>query len=344
MGRVKDYILQAGNRDARHVRFVALVSRRQGHAIWSLWDGLTAILRIWWARLTGRLALVHVNVGDRGSLFRKGTILLAARLVGARVVLHLHAAELLQFYETLPAPVRFIVRLMFRVSDVCVVLGKPWQTWLIDRLGIDPGKIEILYNGVPGDFPDRKARAPGTPFRILFLGNLLERKGVHDLLHAFARIPAETPDWAARIAGGGDIERYAAMAAELGVTARVEFCGWVDKAGARELLINSDCLILPSYDEGLPLVILEALASGLPVVATPVGSIPEVLEEAKTILFVEPGNRDAIAAALARLIGDAALFETLSVEGRALYNRSFTLEAFTGHLFDIYRRHCNVEV
>lgn len=344
MGRVKDYILQAGNRQAQHVRFVALVSRRQGHAVWSLWDGLTAILRIWWAQLTGRLALVHVNVGDRGSLFRKGAILLAARLVGARIVLHLHAAELLQFYETLAPPVRAVVRLMFRVADVCVVLGAPWQRWLIDRLGIDPARIEILYNGVPGDFPARPERAAGAPFRILFLGNLLERKGVHDLLHALARIPAETPPWIARIAGGGDIERYTAMAAELGITARVEFCGWVDKPGARDLLITSDCLILPSYDEGLPLVILEALASGLPVVATPVGSIPEVLEEAKTILFVAPGDRDAIAATLARLIGDPALYRTLSVEGRALYDRSFTLDAFTARLFTIYRRHCNVDV
>ena len=108
----------------------------------------------------------------------------------------------------------------------------------------------------------------------------------------------------------------------------MRFAGWVDQAGAAACLAEADALVLPSYDEGLPLVILEALSLGVPVVTTPVGAIPEVLDDGDTALLVPPGDVDALAGALARLAGDAALAARLSERGRALYEREFTLPVF----------------
>ena len=111
------------------------------------------------------------------------------------------------------------------------------------------------------------------------------------------------------MAGGGPVDIYRALAAELGIADRVTFTGWVSQDAARALMVNSDALILPAYDEGLPLVILEALASRTPVICTPVGSIPEVLEDRRTALFVSPGDEAGIAAAILTLIdqpGDPA--------------------------------------
>jgi glycosyltransferase involved in cell wall biosynthesis len=126
------------------------------------------------------------------------------------------------------------------------------------------------------------------------------------------------------------------MAAELGIADRVTFTGWLSQEDARREMVNSDALILPAYDEGLPLVILEALATGTPVICTPVGSIPEVLEDGRDALFVTPGNEAEITAAIATLMDDPALHRRLAAEGSSLYQRLFTMDAFARAVGALY--------
>src|SRR5512132_2326552 len=135
-------------------------------------------------------------------------------------------------------------------------------------------------------------------------------------------------NWRATFAGGGAIELYRRKADSLGLLPRVDFAGWVDQRRAAELLAASDVLVLPSYDEGLPLVILEALTAGVPVVCSPVGAIPEVLEDGKSVVFVQLGDSQGLTDALAELGREPALRERLALEGRALYDREFSLEIF----------------
>ena len=138
------------------------------------------------------------------------------------------------------------------------------------------------------------------------------------------------------MAGGGPVDQYRAMAAELGIANRVTFTGWVSQSRARALMVESDALILPAYDEGLPLVILEALASGTPVICTPVGSIPEVLADRCTSLFVTPGDEEGIARAIATLIDHPDLGNALATAGEALYQRLFTMDAFARSVSSLY--------
>jgi glycosyltransferase involved in cell wall biosynthesis len=138
------------------------------------------------------------------------------------------------------------------------------------------------------------------------------------------------------MAGGGPVDAYRAMAADLGIADRVTFTGWVSQDDARTLMVNSDALILPAYDEGLPLVILEALASRTPVICTPVGSIPEVLEDRCTALFVSPGDEAGIAAAILTLRERPELGRELSDAGALLYDRLFTMEAFARSVGALY--------
>jgi glycosyltransferase involved in cell wall biosynthesis len=101
-------------------------------------------------------------------------------------------------------------------------------------------------------------------------------------------------------------------------------------------MVNADALILPAYDEGLPLVILEALASATPVICTPVGSIPEVLADGENALFVTPGDEAGIAAAIIKLIDTPALGRQIASAGSALYQRLFTMEAFARSVGSLY--------
>ena len=284
-----------------------------------------------------------MNLGDKASAARKGLLTVLGRAMGATVVVHLHAAKLVQTYNQAGPVVRWMITLPFRVASTNIVLGEVWRRWLIDELGVAPGKVDILANGVPSaPYAPRDHLSPRTPVRLLFLGNLMERKGVTDLIEALALLPADLPDWSLTLAGGGEIERYRGLAAARGLTERV--VGWVGSAQALALLGVVDAMVLPSYDEGLPLVILEALGAGTPVVCTPVGAIPEFLQDGETALFVAPGDQPGLAAALGRVIAEPALRQHLGDTGRSSYQRTFSLEAFQSALFDIYRRQVGIDV
>lgn len=346
MGRVKDYILQSGGDRLGRIRFEALDTRGSGSAKGSIGLTARAMGRIWGARLRGEVALVHVNLGDRGSAARKGLVVVLARAAGVKVALHLHAAHLTSDYAKAGPVVRWLIRKPFQAATCCIVIGRVWQDWLIDQLGIDPARVAIVYNGVPVTPLARvdAAQRPDGVRRILFLGNLIERKGISDLLHAAASLPVDTQPWQLTAAGGGDIEKYRALAASLGIADRVVFAGWVDQQRARVLLAEADMLALPSYDEGLPLVILEALGMGTPVLCTPVGAIPEVLEDGRTAMFAKPGDRADLARVLYRLIQDDTLRADLSRDGGALYAQRFTLAAFIESLFHVYRQKCGIDI
>lgn len=297
---------------------------------------LAAVGRVLLEGARGRLAVVHVNLAERGSFYRKAAILAAAKLAGGRVLLHLHAAQIVQFHAAMNGLGRRLMRWTFQSADHVVVLGDVWRQWVSETFDVRPGRISVVYNGVPATPLAQRTAPQDGRFRLLFVGNLLERKGVADLLRAFARPELRGRDIELTMAGGGPVDQYKAMAAELGIADRVRFTGWVSQDDARILMVNADALILPAYDEGLPLVILEALASSTPVICTPVGSIPEVLDHEDTALFVTPGDEAAIAASIETLIDQPGLRRSLAQKGNALYQRLFTMDAFARSIGALY--------
>ncbi len=351
MGQVVSYLMVNAPPEMP-LRMIAVDARGPGSVLWSPYYLTVAMARVVASAARGRLGLVHIHVAERASLARKGLMALVARTMGVPVLLHLHAAELLPFYDKLPGWGRWLVQGVFRRADLCVVLGTGWRDWLIDTIGVAPERIVVVRNGVPvaaarsGNAHAHPAQtrpiltdeAHSAVFRILFLGNLTPRKGVGDLLAALADPLLADCNFEAVFAGGGAVETYRNQAAELGLTARVRFTGWVDRAQAADLTAAAHVLVLPSYNEGLPLVILEALGAGTPVICTPVGSIPEVLDDGATALFVPPGGSHEIAVALRRLIDDASLGERLAAAGRRLYDQEFTMDAFVGRMASLYRQ------
>ena len=336
MGSIMAYLASLTVDPSGRFRLVPLESRGGGRLIFSPLYLTAAVGRIFAEAARGRLAVVHLNLAERGSVYRKAVLLFAARLVGARVLLHLHAAQIVTLYETMPRPGRALLRAMFRSADRCVVLGELWRRWLIQEFAVAPGAVSVVRNGVPVTTLPRRMRQENEPFRLLFLGNLLERKGVADLLQAMALPAVKESPVMLTLAGGGPVETYRAMAQRLGIADHIRFTGWVDQAAARSLLTGSDALVLPAYDEGLPLVILEAMASGVPVICSPVGAIPEVFDDRSNALFVPPGEPPALAAAIAMLRDDPALQASLSAEGLALYQRSFTMDVFAERMAELY--------
>lgn len=343
MFKVADYLLQSQSENCAvgYAQLRALDTRGGGSAGMSLVVLIKAMSKLIAGKLSGDLAGVHVNMAERLSLFRKGAIIALCKALNIPVVLHLHAAQLHHFYRRLPNPLQALIGWFFSLSTTCIVLGESSQRFVIDELHVAPEKVRIVINGVPAPELPNKQRT-NVKFNLLFLGNLSERKGVSDLLRALSNPGFDSQQLALTIAGGGDIEHYQQLAQQLRVDNLVSFAGWVDQAQAAALLSKADALILPSYDEGLPLVILEAMASGVAVICTPVGEIPSVLTDQLNACFVTPGDSVNIAAIIQRLMSDPEFRLKLQQNGRDIYLREFCVARFFANIASIHLQHFGI--
>lgn len=338
MYKVADYLIQAQDVSplgAAELR--PLDTRGGGNAFSSLWILAIALAKLVRGRVTGQLAGVHVNMAGRLSLFRKSSVVVLSRALGLPVVLHLHAQPE-PLYHSLPAPLQALTRWVFSLPASCVVLGDAAQRFVIEDLKVKPERVEIVINGVPEPKLARRAADPDTVQRVLFVGNMSDLKGVSDLLNALALPGFDPARLEVTLAGGGDIEAYQSKARQLGIDSFVHFAGWSDQQKVASLMANADLLVLPSYIEGLPLVILEAMANGVAVVCTPVGEIPLMLTEGVDACFVQPGDVAGIASGLQRVLQAPAFRETLERNGRALYEQRFSLSHFFANVARIHQR------
>lgn len=344
MFKVADYLIQSqefpASGEAAELR--RLDTRGGATAIFSLWVLAIALFSVLRGRLSGRLVGLHVNMAERLSVFRKGVLIMVARSLGLPVVLHLHAAQLQQFYGGLPRTLQAMTRWIFSLASSCIVLGPTAKRFVTDELKVPSNRVEIVINGVPQPSEPRRKADAHSIHRVLFVGNLSERKGISDLLQALTLNGFNLSRLEVCIAGGGDVEAYQKKALALGINHFVQFLGWCDQQHVARLMAQADVLVLPSYDEGLPLVILEALANGVCVVCSPVGEIPAVLSDGITALFVAPGDVQTLAVSVQRVLEQPALREALEINGRALYIEQFSMSHFFASVAKVHRKYFGV--
>jgi glycosyltransferase involved in cell wall biosynthesis len=343
MFKVADYLIQCQSMQAHEhtAQLRPLDTRGAGSALFSLWVLLTALVKIVHGRLEGGLAGVHVNMAERMSLFRKGVLIAACRALRVPVVLHLHA-QMHRYYETLPRSLQALTRFVFSLATAVIVIGPSGRRFITDVLHVPADRVSIIINGVPEAIEPRDPNRRGNRRHILFVGNLSKRKGVLELLQALARPEIDTSLVEVTIVGGGDVAGYQAKARELRVDRVVRFAGWCDQGEVDRLLARSDMLVLPSYDEVLPLAILEALARQVAVVTTPVGEIPSLLTDSVDAVFVQPGDPASIAAGMQKVLQEPELMQTLARNGRALYERRFCLSTFFLEVASVHFRNFGI--
>jgi glycosyltransferase involved in cell wall biosynthesis len=188
--------------------------------------------------------------------------------------------------------------------------------------GIPEKRVKILHNGIDTRQFDFLGTTAGGP--AVFVARLAPEKDAASLLRATAIVIRRQPSFRLVIAGDGvcmpDLRR---LSTELALDGRVQFLGMVrDVAGA---LAGASLFVLSSVSEGVPLTLLEAMARGLPVVATEVGGIPEVVEHERTGLLVKPGDPAALADAMMRILDDHALAARMGEAGRRRIEQNFDI-------------------
>ena len=285
----------------------------------------------------GGVDLVHVHTSWKGSFARKAAAVAIARTYRRPVVLHLHGTS---FERSLRAGglrgafSRRAFSAVARRADALVAATPQFGAEVATLTGV---RVSVVPNLPNVAAVERSPRRP--PATVLYLGRLLADKGVFELVEAVAGLRRKGDDVVLVICGTGPAaDELRRRGNELGLAPdALRLPGWVDLAEKRRLLATAWCLALPSYwPEGLPLAVLEAMISGVPVIATPVGGIPELIDDEREGLLVAPRDAKTLEAALARLLGDEALADRLAAGARRRAIAECSPGAVTERLAGLY--------
>lgn len=307
----------------------------------SKWGRVLPFLRacwiLWMALGLGRVSLVHAHTSHGGSFWRKLILIAPAFVLRVPVVVHLHGSDFESFFADGSRWRQSCIRLLLRRSFRVLALSTEWRQWV---LRVEPAaQVDVLFNSL-SSATEQGADAPvlGAVPTALFLGRIGDRKGTFDLLQAFERVLERLPEARLVIGGDGEVDKLHAEVARLGVTGAVEFAGWVSAERKEQLFRQAWLFALPSYHEGLPMAILEAMARSRAVVSCPIGGIAEAVQADVTGLLCSPGDVPSLAQALLAILGDRQLAERMGAAGRKAFLAKFSHQANLPKLLALYRQ------
>lgn len=288
-------VLVSYDKYIENMRFIP--TWKLGNKLVKSWYALQALVRAWFLlTFDKRIKIVHIHGAANASFDRCKLFIRMAKKCGKKVILHEHAADFVEYYNA--AIDKQDITDTLRLCDCLIVLSQSWKGYYAS-IGMEKDKIHILNNIVsPPEIQPEKHPNDGR-LHLLYMGEISKRKGGFDLLRAIADNKEYFKDKLTLRMGGnevdGDIKTYIS---KHGFESFVSYEGWIAGQKKIDCLNWEDVYILPSYNEGLPIAILEAMAYSHPVISTPVGGIPEVIHTGENGILVQPGDTKAIADAI----------------------------------------------
>lgn len=275
-----------------------------------------------------RYDLIHIHTSELPSVKRKYPFFVFAKLLRKKVIVHLHIGN--QVDETVG---NRLYQKMFRGADAVIVLSESIRQKVEHLFGLEKGKVHVVYNPCPVvpsvEYTDQYKE-------IVFAGTLNYNKGYSVLITAFAQIAASYPDWKLNIAGNGELSEAKRLVSACQIEKQVNFLGWVRDEAKEQLFRRASVFCLASYAEGFPMAVLDAWAYGLPVVTTPVGGLPDIARDGENILFFPPGDVEALAHQLERIITDESLRRKIATESKRLARTTFHVDTINKEMEAIY--------
>ncbi len=306
--------------------------------------------RAWLAlqRMCGYVAALERSRPDAVILFvaagmsvvDKGVMAWYARLRGVPALLYPCGGPVMDACRRSRA-VRLVVRSSFRGARMFLCQGQQWHRFAVEMMGFAPTAAPIIPNWTasPELLAVGRARVPRAAIpRVLFVGWLDREKGVAELLEA-CRALAASHRFTLYLAGEGNMTQAAQQyVAEHSLGDCVHFCGWLSQQQLREQYAQADVFVLPSWSEGLPVALIEAMAAALAIVITPVGNVRDAVEDGTSALLVPPRDPPALRGALERLLTDAELRLALGRAAHQVAAAQFGVETAVDRFLAAARR------
>lgn len=290
------------------------------------------IVKVLLFTLFNKYDILHVHMSEKGSVYRKNIVLKIGTIRKVKKIIHMHGAEFEKWYKMLNLKKQKKVRGILNSADKIIILGTYWKPF-IESLLDDKNKLEIVYNAV--ECP-KQNNYDNSATNLLFLGVVGKRKGIFDLLDAMKIIKESHKNIILTIYGPDDTNKINSIIEEYNLRDFVKYMGWLDKENKESVLKKSLLNILPSYNEGLPMTILETMSYGIPNISTNIAAIPEVINDSNGIL-VNPGDSKALAKSIIKLIDNPEIRIKMSLNSYNLIKETFSVESHLREIEKIYK-------
>jgi glycosyltransferase involved in cell wall biosynthesis len=324
-----------------HIRADHITTMVDGGNARKLWTFAQALWR-YRSVLARQPDLIHIHFASGASSVRKEMLASIAQRRGVKVIMHAHGGAYRSYWEKMNPNRRARALATFKQASAIVVLGEAWREFFLS-IGIAADRIVVMPNPVRLPAVVTKP-ADAIKVTCAYLGIISARKGAFDLVDAAALLPQSCRDRLRLVlAGNGKIDLLRERVSQRGLTGCVEVADWLDAGQRDALLTTADIFALPSYFEGLPMALLEAMAFGAVPVSTPVGSIGEVVRHEQNGLLVAPGDIAALSASLQRLIEQPEERAALAARARSTVE-PFGVDVYVERLCQLYRAVARGEV
>ena len=283
-----------------------------------------------------RIHVVYIHSGDVPSPNRKYFYFKLAKFLRSKVILHWHGASFMEQYPLLSQFWKKKITEILSGSDMVICLSNSWKNAV---LKISPNaNILILPNAVKiPKLAIENHYHPRTTVNITFLGRIGSRKGMWDLLHVVKKLVVHEYPVNLLIGGNGEVDKLKQEVINLGIEKNVQYLGWISDEEIDLLLRKTDIYALPSYGEGMPMSILEAMSYAIPVVTTRVGGIPELVKDNETGFLINPGDNNALYEKLKVLIKSKEQRDIIGKHARSAIASNHNLEFYfktLNHIFN----------
>ncbi|MCK5632992.1 glycosyltransferase family 4 protein [bacterium] len=278
-------------------------------------------------------AIVNLHVSKNSSFYRKFIFFLASKLLRKKVIVHLHSSEFDYFIKKNKIN-KFFSQYMFTHASAIIVLSQLWKEKLQEFINNE--NIHVIYN--PIDLKPEAEPVLTDEIKILFLGRLAKKKGIYDLIECIKRHKNEFLKQQIKftLAGDGDLEKFQKEVQNNNLGALVKIPGWLNEEKKLDTLKSSHILILPSWNEQMPMSILEGMSHGLAILATSTGGIPELVRHGTTGFLFKPGDIDQLGQYLLKLASERELIRTMGKESRSVICSTFERSIILKQLVNLY--------
>lgn len=277
--------------------------------------------------------IVHIHLSEPMSAFRKMFYFLPSLLLRKKIIVHFHSFS---SETTLNSKFSSLYKYLFKNSDAIIVLSDKWKKDILKYFDLSSSKIYIIFN--PSNGISMENPYSLNHKTILFAGTLNTRKGYEDLLKSFKLLCEQNSDYSLSFAGNGEIDRAKQIASNLGILDKVTFHGWLSGDDKKDLFSITSIFCLPSYAEGFPMAVIDALSYGIPVITTPVGGLPDLLDNNYNVLFFTPGNVEELHCTLQNVVNDDSLKLLLSNNGFKIANDTFNIISIARKIDELYQQ------
>ena len=302
----------------------------------SKWEKLTKALKgyllFFREMILNKPDIVHIHSSFGPSFYRKMPFIYMACFRGVPVINHIHGAEFETFYLKASDRKKRRIRKVYGKCTMLIALSEEWKRNL--ESVVSPEKITVIENYCK--IPDLSGTEKKK--QILFLGEIGKRKGCYDIPEIYGRVLEKGERLPLIMAGDGELAEVKKLFEDRDLQKDISFPGWVRGADKDKCLKESGIFLFPSYYEGMPMAVLEAMAYGMAIVTTRVGGIPHLLEDGVSGYLCEPGDIEGLSKRLLELSKDGDKRRKMGERARQKAIEEYSMESHIKKLMDLYDR------